>query len=210
MAIEVAKRRFTADEYQRMGATGILSEDDRVELIDGELVAMTPIGTRHNACVSCANRALVTAAGNAAIVLPQGSVRLDLYTEPQPDLVLLRPRDDFYASRHAGPADILLIVEIAESSIEYDRDVKAHLYARSRIPEYWLADLNTNVVSRYSAPEGGVFRRLEQSLRGQSMAPQLLPASVIAVDAFLIEYSLSSDLTWIVKPRRSTCGSRRL
>ena len=187
MAVALSRRRFTADDYQRMGQVGILSEDDRVELIDGEVVAMTPIGARHNACVSCANRALVTAAGEAAIVLPQGSVRLDDYSEPEPDLVLLRPRADFYASRHAGPEDILLIIEIADSSIEYDRDVKACMYAESGIPEYWLADLNANVVSRYSAPERGTFRSLEQCHRGQSIAPQLLPACVIPADVLLTE-----------------------
>ena len=92
-----------------MGDAGILTERDRVELMDGQIVVMTPIGARHNACVSHANRALVRAAGDGAIVLPQGSVRLDLFYEPEPDLVLLRPRDDFYASRHAAPADILLV-----------------------------------------------------------------------------------------------------
>ena len=187
MSVALRKRRLTADEYQRMGQVGILSENDRVELIDGEIVMMTPIGPRHNACVNRAMRALVRAAGDEAIVQAQGSVRLDLYTEPEPDLVLLRPRADFYASRHAGPADILLVVEIAKSSIEYDRDVKAHLYARLGIPEYWLTDLNTSVVSRYSALEEGVFRNIKECHRGESIAPQLLPSCLVAVDVFLIE-----------------------
>jgi Uma2 family endonuclease len=148
MPVALIKKRFTADEYQRMGQAGILSEGDRVELIAGEVLAMTPIGPRHNACVSSATHALVRAVGDDAIILPQGSVRLDLYNEPEPDLVLLRPRADFYASRHAGPKDILLIIEIADSSVEYDRDLKAVIYAESQIPEYWLADLTANVVSR--------------------------------------------------------------
>lgn len=117
MPLIVDKKRFTADEYARMGEAGILTEDDRVELIDGEIVVMSPIGPRHGACVASANRALVRAAGDAAIVLPQSDVRLALYYQPQPDLTLLRPRDDFYASRHAGPSDVLLVVEIAESSL---------------------------------------------------------------------------------------------
>lgn len=187
MPVALNKRRFTADDYQRMGQVGILPEGGRMELIDGEVVTMTPIGPRHSACVGCATRALVRAAGDTAIVLPQGSVRLDLYHEPEPDLVLLRPRADFYASRHAGPEDILLIVEIAASSIEYDRDVKAPIYARSGVPEYWLADLNANLMSRYSSPERGAFRSLELYHRGQSIAPQLLPACVVDVAVFLIE-----------------------
>ena len=187
MPVAVSNRRLTADEYQRMGQVGILSEDDRVELIDGELVAMTPIGPRHNACVNRTLLAMVRSVGDNAIVQAQGSVRLDLYHEPQPDLVLLRPRADFYASRHAGPDDILLIVEIAQSSIEYDRDVKARVYAELGIQEYWLADLNANLVSGYSAPKGGSFRRLEQYHRGQSIAPHMLPECAIAVDVLLTE-----------------------
>ena len=96
-------------------------------------------------------------------------------SEPQPDLVLLRPRSDFYASRHAGPADILLIIEVAESSIQYDRDVKTPLYAAAGIPEYWLVDLNTNLGSRHYSLERGVYQSVEQYRRGQSIAPQLVP-----------------------------------
>ena len=135
MVVALTKRRFTADEYQRMGQVGILCEDDRVELIDGDVVVMTPIGPRHNACVASATRALVRAVGDEAIVLPQGSVRLDLYHETEPDLVLLKPRADFYASRHAGANDIFLIVEIAASSIQYDRNVKARIYAGFGVPD---------------------------------------------------------------------------
>jgi Uma2 family endonuclease len=185
MAGIVTRKRFTADEYQRMGETGILTEDDRVELIDGEIVAMTPIGTRHNASVNRANRALVRAAGDDAIVQPQGSVRLDFYSEPQPDLVLLRPRADFYASRHAGPDDILLVIEIASSSMDYDRDVKSPLYAAAGVPEYWLVDLNINVLWRFSSPERGAYRSVEQYQRGQSIAPVLLPTCLIDVDVLL-------------------------
>ena len=187
MSIAAEKRRFTADEYQRMGEAGILCPDDRVELIEGEVVVMSPIGPRHNACVSSANQAMVRAAGDTAIVLPQGSVRLDLHSEPQPDLVLLKPRADFYASRHAGPADILLVVEIAASSIDYDRDVKARVYAKAGILELWLVDLNTNVVSRYAQPQDGMFRDVEQHRPGGSIAPGSLPACVISVNALLAE-----------------------
>lgn len=187
MACAVTRRRFTAEEYQRMGRTGILSEADHVELIGGEILTMTPIGARHNACVTRTHRTMVLAVGDDAIVQAQGSIRLDLYHEPEPDLVLLRPRADFYASRLGGPADILLIVEIADSSIEYDRDVKSRVYAISAIPEYWLADLNANVVWRYSVPEGDLFRIMEQHRRGESIAPRLLPSCLIPVDVLLTE-----------------------
>jgi Uma2 family endonuclease len=187
MAGAITKKRFTVDEYQRMGQVGILSEDDRLELIDGEIVSMTPIGHRHVACVSRTTRALVRAVGDEAIVQPQGPVRLDLYHEPEPDLVLLRPQADFYASRHRGPEDILLVIEMADSSVEYDRDVKARIYAKSGVPEYWLADLNTNIVWRYSLPERDAYSKVEQYRRGQSVAPRLLPTCVIDVDVLLTE-----------------------
>jgi Uma2 family endonuclease len=187
MPVELTKRRFTADDYQRMGQAGILSEGDRVELIAGEVVTMTPIGPRHNAAVNRATRAMVTAVGDSAIVQVQGSIRLDLYDEPQPDLVLLRPRADYYASRLPGPADIFLVVEIAESSIDYDREVKARLYAESGIQEYWLVDLNENTVFCHSASEGGSYRSLQRYHRGRTLAPQALPDRVIAVDMLLAE-----------------------
>jgi Uma2 family endonuclease len=158
MSVAVSRRRFTTDDYQRMGQAGILSEDDRVELIDGEVVAMTPIGPRHGACVDRATRALVNAAGDRAIVRVQGAVRLDLFHEPEPDIVLLWPRTDFYATRQPGPADILLVIEVAESSIDYDREVKSRIYARSGVPEYWLVDLNDNALVCYRNPRPARIR----------------------------------------------------
>jgi Uma2 family endonuclease len=183
----VIKKRFTADEYHRMAHAGILRDRERVELMDGEIVVMTPIGSRHAACVASANRALINAVGDTAIVQPQGSVRLDLYYEPEPDLVLLGPRTDFYASRHRSPGDVLLIIEIADSSIAYDRDVKAPIYAMAGIAEYWIADLNANVLWHYSAPDRGAYQRVEEHPRGQSIAPLQLPTCVVPVDVFLIE-----------------------
>lgn len=158
MPVEITKRLFDVEDYHRMAQAGILSEDDRVELIDGEIVAMTPIGPRRNASVNRANHALVTAVGDQAIVQVHGSVRLDRFREPQPDLVLLRPQPDFYASRLPGPSDILLIIEIAESSLDYDREVKAGIYAQSGVQEYWPVDLDDRSVSCYSEPHGGYIR----------------------------------------------------
>jgi Uma2 family endonuclease len=109
------------------------------------------------------------------------------FNEPQPDLMLLRPRPDFYASYHPGPDDVLLVIEIAESSLRYDRDVKAPLYAAWGVPEYWLADLKHNLLVRYSTPVGGAFTISDRLSRGDTVAPRLLPSCVVPVDAFLIE-----------------------
>jgi Uma2 family endonuclease len=185
MAVAISKKRFTADEYQRMGQVGILTEDDRVELMDGEVVTMTPISPRHNAAVNRATRAMILAVGENAIVQVHGSVRLDLYHEPQPDLVLLSPRSDYYASRLPGPSDILLVGEVAESSVEYDREVKARVYADLGIREYWLVDLNIDVVFCYSTPEGGQYRTVREHRRGDTLVPQALQDCRVAADSLL-------------------------
>jgi Uma2 family endonuclease len=187
MATPVKKWRFTADDYQRMGRAGVFRAEDRVELIDGEIIAKMTHGSRHNATVDRTARAFFAKAGESAIVRVQGAVRVNLYSEPEPDIVLLRPRSDFYASGHPGPAEIFLIIEVAESSIDYDRDVKAPLYARSNVHEYWLIDLNENVLHRYLAPERDRYRSVRQYVRGQSLAPELLPDCVIATSELLVE-----------------------
>jgi Uma2 family endonuclease len=179
MAVQVTKYRFDVDDYHRMVEAGILDERSRVELIDGEVVAMTPIGPRHNAAVTRANRALVTAAGNDALVRPQGSVRLDRFHEPQPDFALLRPQPDFYASRLPGPEDILLVIEIADSSLPYDRDVKSRIYARLGVREYWLADLDDRTVWCFSDPGGDAYRTSVRRRRGESIVPAALPQCTI-------------------------------
>ena len=183
----VERRRFTVDDYYLMADAGIIGDHERVELIDGEVVTMSPIGRRHSACVSAANQALVLAAGTTAIVQPQGPIRLDRFNEPQPDLILLRPTADFYASHHPGPDAVLLVVEIADSSLRYDREVKAPRYAAWGVPEYWLADLNANLLLRYTSPVNGAYTVSDSLRRGESIAPRLLPSCVVPVDAFLIE-----------------------
>ena len=187
MPVEITKRLFDVDEYHRMAQAGILSEDDRVELIDGEILAMTPIGPRHNAAVNRANRALVPIVGDDAIVQVQGSVRLGRFNEPEPDIALLRPQSDFYASRLPGPADILLLIEIAESSLNYDREVKTRIYSQAAVQEYWLVDLGARSISCYSEPREGAYQRRRQGRPGQSIAPAALPQCAISVDALLAE-----------------------
>jgi Uma2 family endonuclease len=187
VTVEITKRLFDVDDYHRMAKAGILSEDDRVELIDGEIVAMTPIGPRHNAAVDRANRRLVTVVGDQAIVRVQGSVRLDRFREPQPDIVLLHPQPDFYASRLPGPSDIFLIIEIADSSLDYHRDVKARIYAEAGVPEYWLVDLEDHSVSCYTESVGGVYQVLRWGRAGESIAPAALPQCAIPVDVLLVD-----------------------
>lgn len=175
MAMAVARHRFTVAEYHRMGEAGILGEDERVELIDGEIVDMTPIGRRHQACVDRRNDLLVSSLRGRAIVRVQGSLRLDEHSEPQPDLVLLRYRPDYYATSDAGPADTLLVIEVAETSARYDRRVKVPLYARAGIPEVWLVDVDAGRVATYREPDPQGYRRV-LTVRGQDrLAPLAFP-----------------------------------
>jgi len=185
MAVEIIKRRFSVDDYERMEQTGILSEDDRVELIDGEVVVMSPIGLPHLACVDRMTRVLVLKLREHAIVRVQGSVVLDLYDAPQPDVALLRPKADFYLSGHANPTDILLLIEVADSSLAYDHEVKAPLYASKGVAEYWLVDLNHEVITCYSDPSGGTYQIVTPHRRGESMAPRLLPDCALEINELL-------------------------
>jgi Uma2 family endonuclease len=135
------RHRITVDEYHRMAEIGLLNEDSRVELIEGEIIDMAPIGISHNCAVDRLTRWLVTAAGDRAIARIQGSFRLSNITEPQPDVILLKPREDFYASKFAAGEDTLLVVEVSDTTLRYDRNVKVPLYARHGIPEVWIVDL---------------------------------------------------------------------
>ena len=185
MATEITKKLFTVGDYFRMAEAGILSEDDRVELIHGEVLAMSPIGARHAAAVDRATRALVHVTGERAIVRIQGPVGLDQYSMPQPDIVLLRPKEDFYSAQHPSPADILLIVEVADSSLKYDRTIKKQLYAEAGIPEYWIADLTTDSLLAYSETSHDSYQAMHRLHRGDSIAPRLLPECQVRIDVLL-------------------------
>ncbi len=185
MATEIARYLFTVAEYQRMGEAGIFREDDRVELIEGEIVQMAPIGIRHSGCVAALNALLVPAAANRAVVFVQSPIDLDERTEPQPDLAVLKPRGDFYRAVRPNAGDVLLVVEVADSSLEYDRGVKAALYARAGIPEYWLVNLRDDVIEAYREPQQGAYRVVETLRRGDTIRVAALPDLTLAVTAIL-------------------------
>jgi Uma2 family endonuclease len=181
MVVEQARRRFTVEEYERMGAAGILGEDDRVELLDGEIVEMSPIGPRHAGRVNRLNRLLAVGLGERAVVTVQNPVRLALRSEPQPDLVVARPRRDFYELGHPTPDDVLLLVEVAEISAAFDRGVKVPLYARAGIPEVWLVDLASEQVMVHRAPTEGRYADVRTLGRGDRLAPQAFPDLELSV-----------------------------
>jgi len=181
----VHRRLFTADEYHRLGEAGILREDDRVELVDGDIVEMTPIGARHAACVDRLNVVLQRCLGDSAIVRVQGPVRLNQISEPQPDITVLKPRRDFYAGTHPCGDDILLAIEVADTSLKFDREVKGSLYARSAIAEFWLVDVVHESVEVFRQPgvDRYLFSRISQ--RRERLPIAALPDISLSVDDIL-------------------------
>jgi len=156
MRAAASRHQFTVEEFHHMGAAGILHHSDRVELVDGQIIQMAAIGSRHAACVGRLTRLMLPLA-EELIVWVQNPVRLDRYTELVPDVALLRPRDDFYAEAHPSPEDVLLLIEVAESTLDYDRQTKIPAYGRAGVPEVWLVNLpNRRIeVFRDPSPESG-------------------------------------------------------
>jgi Uma2 family endonuclease len=185
MSLRRLTRPFTVEEYYRMAEAGILGEDDRVELLDGEIVQMSPIGSRHAACVARLNRKFTRALGERAIVQVQNPLRLSQRSEPQPDLCLLRPRPDYYAGAHPGPGDALLVVEVADTSLEFDRDVKLPLYARAGVPEVWLVDLEGEQVHVFCEPARGSYLSVCELVAGDELVPRALPEFRVPVQEIL-------------------------
>ena len=184
MHVQMPTRRFTVEEYQRMAEAGILGEDDRVELLDGRIVEMMPIGEPHAACVRRLTNLLAERARGRAIVDVQDPVYLDRWSLPQPDVTLLRPRSDFYTS-HPRPEDLLLVVEVADTSLGYDRDEKFPRYAAGGITEAWLVDLEGDriEVHREPGPEG--YARIRSVTRGAELEVAGLPGVMLRADEIL-------------------------
>ena len=174
--------RFTVDEFARMGEAGIFTGDDRVELIDGEILEMTPIGALHAGVVSRLTELLVLRLAGKAYVSVQNPIRLAQHTEPQPDLVVALRRKSFYTDRHPEPDDILLVIEVADSSLGYDKLEKAPRYGRAGIPETWLVDLEAGEVTVYPGPgpEGYAGRQVRR--RGDDVVATSMPEIHASVD----------------------------
>ena len=168
--------RFAVDEFARMGEAGIFTEDDRVELIDGTVLEMTPIGPPHAWIVSRLTELLVTRLAGRAYVSVQNPIRLDRHTEPQPDLVVARRRSG-YTDRHPDADDVLLVVEVADSSLRHDREQKAPRYGRAGIPETWLVDLAAGTVTVYSDPGPDGYARAQVRRRGDGLRSVLRRAA---------------------------------
>ncbi len=170
-----SRMRFTRADYYRMAEVGILPSDARVELLDGDVVRKSPAEPRHGGVVDQLTAFFVPRVTGKAIVRVQGAIALSDTSEPEPDLALLKPRKDFYRSGHPGPKDVLLIIEVAESSLEQDLDTKLRLYAKAGIPEYWVIDLNRDVLMVHRDPAGQRYAAVSEHDSSARVSPAAFP-----------------------------------
>ena len=183
MTVLAAKHLITATEFTRMGETGVFAEDERLELIEGEIIEMSPIGRRHAGRVRFLINLLTRRlAEDEAVIDAQDPLILGDLSEPQPDLALLKPHADFYADEHPRPSDVLLLIEVADTSLTYDREIKIPIYARHGVPEVWIADLTAAAVEVYRQPTAEGYARIERlEVSDASLSPQLLPELSVTV-----------------------------
>ncbi|MDJ0556895.1 MAG: Uma2 family endonuclease [Microcoleaceae cyanobacterium MO_207.B10] len=185
MSVELQRRQFTVKEYHQMAESGILTENDRVELIAGEIVKMSPIGIPHAGCVRRLDMIFNDLLRGKVIVDTQNPINLSNDSEPEPDLILLQWRDDFYEAKHPQPEDILLLIEVADSTIKYDREIKMPLYAENGISEVWLIDINQQLVEVYRQPQGNSYQNVEQFVRGDILTIEAFDDINLAVEKIL-------------------------
>ncbi len=171
-AFSFQRHRITVEQFHHMGEAGIFHEDDRVELIEGEIIDMPPLGTQHTSVVKRLNSIFSLQAGMKAIISVQDPIHLESDSEPQPDIALLRYREDFYRHAHPKPEDIILLVEVADTSLRYDKEVKLPLYARHGIPEVWIVDLEHQRLEIYRHPAGESYQEKLCPNRHETIAPE--------------------------------------
>jgi Uma2 family endonuclease len=179
------RHRITVDEYYRMAEVGLLAPDARVELIEGEIIDMAPIGAEHGSVVDYLTRLLIRAADERAIVRVQGAVRLSQRSEPEPDIALLKPRADFYRRAQPTGSDTLLIIEVSDSTLHYDRDIKVPLYARHGVPEVWIVDLQHGRLLSYGSPVQGSYEKRQDTAQPGIIALASLPDVTVDLSTIL-------------------------
>ena len=185
MSVQTQRWLFTVKEYHLMNEAGVFGEDDRVELIEGEIIQMAAIGTRHATCVRRLIRQFRQLPEESAILDVQNPIHLTERTEPQPDIVLLQFRLDYYETAHPMPSEVLLLVEVFDSTIDFDRDVKVPNYARSDIQEVWLWDLEVNCLEVYRQPTANSYTSMQKFERGEMVSPLAFPEFEVSVDFIL-------------------------
>ena len=184
MSVQTQRRLFTVQEYHLMSEAGVFANHERVELIEGEIIQMAAIGTRHASCVKRLIRRFSVIPEEIAILGVQDPIQLTERTEPQPDVVLLQPRADYYETAHPIPSEVLL-VEVSDSTVNFDRDVKVPNYARSGIQEVWLWDLEANCLEVYREPTANGYTSIQRFERGEIVSPLAFPDFQVSFDLIL-------------------------
>lgn len=177
----LTKHRFTVDDYHRMGETGVLKPDARVELLDGEIIDMAPIGPFHGGSTNRLNDFFTRLAKGRWVVSVQNPVRLSEHSEPQPDLMLLKPVPDYYTSRLPGPEDVFLLIEVADTTLMLDRDRKLPAYGRAGIREVWILNLSERALEVYREPHFAGYGSRTVLREGDQARPLAFPDAVVEV-----------------------------
>lgn len=185
MSAQLEKWHFNVDQYYRLAEVGVLKPDDRVELIEGEIIRMSPIGSPHAACVSRLTRLFHQSVAERAIVAVQNPVRLSDYSEAVPDVALLKQRADFYAAHHPAPEDVILVVEVSDTTLLTDRNVKMPLYARAGIAEAWLVNLPRKLIEVYFDSTDGSYRESLKFKQGEILVSPTVSGLSLAVDEII-------------------------
>ena len=181
----LSPHRFTVEDFHRMADTGVLAPDARVELLEGEIIDMEPIGPFHGGATKRLNGLFATVSRGRWLVSVQDPLRLDRYSEPQPDIMLLRPDPDDYMGRHPTPADVFLLVEVAESSLDHDRAKKLPAYGKAGVPEVWIVDLQEKVVEIHRGPHFLGYEKRTLLRVGDAASPEAFPDVSIDITALL-------------------------
>lgn len=177
--VQAPKHLFSIKDYKQLVEIGLLQESDRVELLYGEIIKMSPIGPKHAGILDRMVQILTLLLGKSAIVRPQNPIQLSEYSEPEPDIAILKPREDYYTQQHPQAKDILLLIELAESSLDYDKTVKGPLYASSGIEEYWIIDLKENQVIVYTKPDGGSYVDVKTYRKNDAISSLYFPKPLV-------------------------------
>ncbi len=184
-SFQLERKRFTVTEFQRMVETGIIEEGSPYELLNGEIVHMASIGSKHASKVSRINAHLSKTLQQVHIIAVQNPIELGAFSQPEPDIAILHWQDDFYESGHPTAQDIYLLIEVSDTTLNYDRTHKLPIYAESGIAEYWIVNLLDNQIEVYRKPSGKIYQSIETFTKGQTLTIELLPNVTIAVDDLL-------------------------
>ena len=183
MSVEIVRWQFTIDDYKRMRQVGILDEDDRVELLDGEVRSTNPIGPFHASIVNLLVMFLTRQLGDQVIVSSQNPIQLNDYSEPQPDIAVLQPRADYYAAAHLRPDDVPIVIEVSDSSLEYDRTEKLSRYAIAGIPEAWIIDVGKKTIEQHTQPRTNRYHEVRLFEQGEQITSLCIAQLVLPVNA---------------------------